>query len=103
MAINNYANLKASIANTMGRKDLTEQIPDFIEFAEAVMNRRLRVRQMTCGASATVSGGVIGMPADYLGMRILRLTTGEPLEQVSPEVMQAKRDANCSPGRRLWY
>ena len=34
MALNNYANLKSSIANWLGRSDLTNELSDFVSLAE---------------------------------------------------------------------
>ncbi len=46
MAYTNFTDLKASVANYLGRSDLTSVIPDFISFAELHMARDLRTRQM---------------------------------------------------------
>jgi len=46
MSITNYTELKAGVADWLNREDLTAQIPDFITFAEARLNRTLRVREM---------------------------------------------------------
>tara|TARA_R110002126_G_scaffold101090_2_gene232962 strand:+ start:154 stop:333 length:180 start_codon:yes stop_codon:yes gene_type:complete len=46
MALDNYSNLKTSIANFLARDDLTTEIDDFIDLTEADFNRRLRVRAM---------------------------------------------------------
>ena len=55
MALNNYANLKTTIANFLARDDLTSEIDDFIDLTEADFNRRLRVRSMeTVDSSFTV-------------------------------------------------
>ena len=40
MALNNYANLKTSIANWLGRTDLVNDIPDFITLAENDFNAK---------------------------------------------------------------
>ena len=45
MALTNYTELKASIANWLNRTDLTTEISeDFITLAEADFNAKLRVR-----------------------------------------------------------
>ncbi len=57
MAYTNFTDLKASVANYLGRTDLTSVIPDFISFAELRIARDLRTRQMLESATAlTVSG-----------------------------------------------
>ena len=40
MALNNYANLKTSIANWLGRTDLVNDIPDFVTLAENDFNAK---------------------------------------------------------------
>ena len=39
MAITSYSDLQTSVANYLGRTDLTSIIPDFIDFAEAQIGR----------------------------------------------------------------
>jgi hypothetical protein len=57
MPFTNYSDLKTSVANYLGRSDLTSVIPDFIGFAELRLSRDLRSRQMLKSATAsTVSG-----------------------------------------------
>ena len=47
MALGNYTELQASIADFLNRSDLTLVIPDFITMAEADMNRTLRIKDMS--------------------------------------------------------
>ncbi len=56
MAYTNYSDLKTSVANYLGRSDLTSVIPDFISFAEMRMARELRTRQMLQSATAPTVG-----------------------------------------------
>ena len=49
MAFTTYTTLKTSIANYLGRTDLTDQIPDFITLAENRLRRDLRLRTMLKG------------------------------------------------------
>ena len=42
MALDTYANLKTAIADFLNRDDLTSSIDDFIDLAEAQMNREVR-------------------------------------------------------------
>ena len=110
MSLNNYNNLKASISTWLARKDLDAQIPDFITLAEARLNNNaeFRVMPMVCKLVASVSGTEIGLPDDYLGMRILRHTSGKELTQVSPERLGDYKQCTgdlprvyCNLGRRL--
>lgn len=66
MAISNYTELQAAIADYLARSDLTTQIADFIKLAESRMNRSLRVRDMETSATVTMSSGSGSLPSDYL-------------------------------------
>lgn len=74
MAIDNYTDLKAAIANWLDREDLTARIPEFIELAEAGLNRELRVREMETVDSDTISSNQITLPSDWLAFRSLWVT-----------------------------
>jgi hypothetical protein len=98
MALNTYSALKTSIANYLGRSDLTSQIPDFIFLAETRMARELRIRQMlkTVTAATTAADPTVGLPSDFLEIRDLFLD-GNPrtkLQYVSPSAFSA--DINTS-------
>lgn len=84
MAFNTYSALKTSIANYLGRTDLTTQIPDFITLAETRLQRELRTRPMLKSATATMTGGdnTVGLPTDFLEMRDLYIQ-GNPRNPVS--------------------
>ena len=71
MGLANYSDLKTSVANYLGRSDLTSQIPGFIALAEIRLARELRIRQMLTTATATMTIGdsTVGMPSDFLAMR----------------------------------
>ena len=45
MALANYADLTASVANWLNRTDLTAIIPDFVAMAESDISRDLRLRK----------------------------------------------------------
>lgn len=69
--LTNYSDLKTTVANYLGRSDLTSQIPDFISLAEIRLARELRIRQMLDTATATMSinDSTVGIPPDFLAMR----------------------------------
>ena len=58
--ISTYSDLKTAIANYLARTDLTDQIPDFIRFAEIRLRRELRIRQMLKTVTTSTTGGEIG-------------------------------------------
>lgn len=84
MAFTNYSALKTTIANYLGRTDLTTQIPDFITLAETRLQRELRTRPMLKSATATMTSGdnTVGLPTDFLEMRDIFIQ-GNPRQPVS--------------------
>jgi hypothetical protein len=45
MAIGTYSELQTAVANWLGRDDLTDRIPEFIDLAEARLSRALEPRE----------------------------------------------------------
>jgi len=106
MAYTNFTDLKASVANYLGRSDLTAVIPDFIGFAELRMARDLRTRQMLKSATAlTVSGDrKAALPTDFLGIRDLHIQGNPryPITYMPPS--QFTRDAPADEsGKPIYY
>lgn len=68
MAISTYTELKTAVANWLHRDDLTSRIPEFIAMGEAMLNRRLRVKEMESSATVTPSTTVryVSLPAGYM-------------------------------------
>lgn len=91
MAITNYTELKASIADWLNRQDLTSQIPDFITLAEARFNRSIRTRDMIKRQVATTSNQFVPVPLDWLETYQLEMpplgtgTPYDPLRYISPD------------------
>lgn len=79
MAYTSYSDLKTSVANYLGRSDLTDVIPDFIRFAETRLARELRTRKMLKSATANMVAGDarVALPTDFLEVRDL-YTQGNP-------------------------
>ena len=73
MGYTNYTDLQASVANYLGRSDLTAVIPDFIRFAETRLARDLRTRLMLKSATATMTAedARVALPTDFLEIRNL--------------------------------
>ena len=71
MSLSNYSDLKTTVANYLGRSDLSSVIPDFISLAEIRLSRQLRLRQMLKTVTSNTTGGtsVVGLPSDFLSMR----------------------------------
>ena len=90
MPLSQYSDLKTTIANYLGRSDLTAQIPDFIRLAEDRLRRELRIRQMLKVVTSNTTGGdaTVSLPADFLQIRDLHID-GNPvytLEYMSPSI-----------------
>lgn len=71
MAITSYTDLKATVANYLGRTDLTDMIPTFIDFAESRLARQLRTRQMLRNVTSvmTAGNGKLALPSDFIAIR----------------------------------
>ena len=72
MALDNYANLKASILNWTGRNDISNVVDDFIDMAESMMfanpDQTLRLRNMEITVPITLLQGdrFAVLPDDFL-------------------------------------
>ena len=71
MALNNFANLKSSIANWLGRSDLTNEITDFVALAEQDFNSKLAnsgYNKMINLATLSVNDEIESLPSGFLGV-----------------------------------
>lgn len=95
MALSNYAELKAAVADWLTRADLEQQIPDFIKLAEATLNKVVRSSRMTASGAVTINANTRNgaAPDDMLEPIYVQLSADEdyPLEQVSPEQLTVLR------------
>tara|TARA_X000001036_G_scaffold426204_1_gene453325 strand:- start:281 stop:904 length:624 start_codon:yes stop_codon:yes gene_type:complete len=93
MALSNYTELKASIADFLNRDDLTAVIPDFITLAEAAINRDVRHYEMENRATASLDQQYLDRPADWLETIRINITGGgtRHLEYLSAASMADKR------------
>jgi len=91
MALTNYTELKATLANWLNRSDLTTEIADdFIKLAEADFNSKLRVRAMISQANVTVNAETAALPTDFLQIRDFYILNGQtkvPLTYITPAQM----------------
>ena len=90
MALNNYANLKSSIANWLGRSDLTNEITDFVAIAEQDFNSKLAnsgYNKMINLATLSVNDEIESLPSGFLGVASIYIDGNEKdvLQYVSPE------------------
>lgn len=106
MAFTNYNDLKTTVANYLGRSDLTTAIPDFISLAELRLQRELRTRQMLKSATATMVSGdaKVALPTDFLEIRDLHVQGNPrmPVTYMSPSTFT--RDARADEsGKPIYY
>tara|TARA_R100001530_G_scaffold47671_2_gene35840 strand:- start:792 stop:1403 length:612 start_codon:yes stop_codon:yes gene_type:complete len=104
MALANYTDLQASVADFLNRSDLTSVIPDFITLTEADLNRSLRVREMSVRTRAPISEQYVKLPVDFLGMRNIELVTSPvtPLEYRNLQNLDLYRAADAT-GKPVYY
>jgi hypothetical protein len=105
MAFTSYSDLKTTVANYLGRSDLTAQIPDFIRLAETRMARDLRTRQMLKSATATMTGADarVALPTDFMEVRDLYILGNPrmPVTYLSPSAFT--RDARADETGKPFY
>lgn len=93
MALDTYANLKASIRNWSHRNDVPDElIDDFIDLTETAMWQLLEIRDMSARATATTGATrFLALPDEFIKMRRLSLIVGgrvTDLKYATPESMK---------------
>jgi len=105
VSISTYAELKSAVANFLARTDLTDQIPNFIQLAEARLSRELETRDQEKRATATLTSGdeFIALPTDMREIREIKLNTSPNvvLEYKSPTALDTTYTG--STGKPLAY
>ncbi len=98
MSIATFSELSTAVANYLARSDLTDQIPDFIRFAELRLRRELRIRQMLKSVTTTTTSGdgTVEIPSDFLEARDFYVTGNppQPLSFLSPSVFIRNTDSH---------
>lgn len=91
MALANYTDLKATIADYLARTDLTSVIPTFITLAEIRMGRDVRIMEMLNQTTLSITSASANMPSDFLELREIHFDTDPtvPLEYQTPEQFYA--------------
>lgn len=102
MALSNYTELQTSIGKWLTRKDLTEQIPEFITLTEAEISRVLRKSSTRQTVTLTEEALTLGPTVGEL--RSVRLVTANPsldfpLEIGTPEIFWGWKALFQSSGR----
>lgn len=76
-----YPELMTLIADTLNRKDLTANIPSWIEMAESVMNREIHARMEFGILQLNAVNGMIGLPCDFAGVSSIT-ALGQPNQKI---------------------
>ena len=100
MALDTYANLKTAIADYLDRDDLTSNIDDFIDIAEARHKREIRIREQIERAQANMTARYTALPSGFLEMRSLRLLTDPvtlPRQVNIDEMNRLRRETTGKP------
>lgn len=101
-----YSDLKTAIANYLARTDLTDQIPDFIRFAEIRLRRELRIRQMLKTVTTSTTGGdnTVELPSDFIEIRdfIVQTNPVQPLDYMSPSLF-SRNSRRAESGKPIDY
>lgn len=90
--ITDYDSLRTAIGNWLARADLASAIPEFIQLAEARINRSLFVRERMAEVSGTTEGGVIAIPGDLDRIISLRATRGGTKRPIHPITVDRNTD-----------
>ena len=106
MSYTSYTDLKTSVANYLGRSDLTSIIPDFISFAEIRMARELRTRKMLSSATSAFTAGdaKVAIPSDFLQISDMYVQGNPrfPVSYLSPSAFTRNARADDS-GKPVFY
>jgi hypothetical protein len=71
VSISSYATLKASVANWLNRTDLTSEIAEFVQLAEAEFRRDDRLRKMQDAGNFSITADGDTLPTDFLSLESL--------------------------------
>lgn len=98
MAINSYTNLKTAIADYIERNDLTSVLDDFIDAAEAEMQRVLKLQAFEATANVTMTSGSGSLPTGFNKARSVYWSTNPNriLRYVTPDELERIKASNPS-------
>lgn len=106
MSVTTYSELKTAVANYLARTDLTDQIADFIRFAELRLRREVRIRQILKSTTITTVSGTstVSIPSDFLEVRDFYVNTNpvQSLTYSSPSTF-SRNARTTESGKPLDY
>jgi hypothetical protein len=94
MALDTYANLKATVLTFLDRDDLAGNVDDFIDLAEARHKREILIREMISRSQASLGGRFLSLPTRFVQMKTIRLLTNPVtvLTELNLHEMNVERD-----------
>lgn len=100
--MNSYTTLKVSVASWLAQSNISagdSVVDDFIDMAEAEVNRRLRVRFMESALSLTATSATVALPDDYMGLRAIHIEGDSrySLEYRAPEQLNSLDNSAATP------
>lgn len=75
MSLANYTDLKTALAAHLNRSDLSSYLDDFIDVAESMHARDIRIREMIVRDDITIDARQVAVPSNVLEIISLRLLT----------------------------
>lgn len=108
MALTNWTELKAAIADTINREADTydSQIADWIRLMEVDVTAKFRagggIRQMICRSEAVIDDEYERVPSNFAGVKSISLD-GAKLEFVDGNLLRAWKDVSSTPGKPTHY
>lgn len=106
MTLASYAELQATMADTLNRDDLTAVLPTFIRLAESRIDRDLRHWRQEKRSTAQLDTQYSAIPADYLRPIRLQILDGSTnaVEPISTaQMLQLRGDNYDQTGRPTHY
>ena len=99
MALSNYTDLKAAVAQWMRRSDLTAEIPDYITLAEKKIVKLLKIRGQETEVILTPNSGdsTVALPADYASPIALWNGQDDPRTKIN-QVLADALEYDDTPG-----
>lgn len=61
-----FIDLRTAVIEHVGRPDIVDVFPRLVRLAEAMLNRRVRTRDMVTSQGLTFTSGVADLPVDFL-------------------------------------
>lgn len=100
MALANYTDLKAAVADLVNRTDLTNQIVDAVTLCESSLQTKCKLLEAETSATVTITAGSGSLPTGFVAMRSVYWddTEDHPLGYVTPDVYDAMRVNDSGDG-----